>query len=663
MNYLNSFATVAFLGLAALNATAQEATLNMDPPPGTYEELPTEFTLTVEGPELVKANPLAGNYVTFITPDGSRIAAQGLTLAENTVTFKPQATVPLDVEGDYTIELKANALNLTWPDGTTTKTQLTNFVYTVRQPYTAIVTVDPAPGEYETLPGEFTFTIEGPEKIAKNIIGGGNPGAVITPDGTTRQLTGVFTDNTVKCTIPSDIPLDTNGEYTIMLRGNSLNYTWADGTKTKSVDTSFVYSVKGNGDTPDEPAGVAYDIKMIKTIPGLEPFDLKNKTLELLQLYFDKPNLKLDSAMKPVLTITGPNYKRTGILNPNMNMSTATVFKVSMADPEYNGTYTLTLPEGVLGDDTWYENHNEGHANAAVEIQFEVVGGLDPSEITTDLTFMPLVEPSNGGKVKDLSNIILSFDSYPYWADGTEFEVKRQSANGPEVKIPFGNAHPERGEGNEVRLVIEKNISLNKARYFIEIPEGSFWNEEHENDPDAGALNASISLEWQYSPILPDIQMISHVPATDARVASFNIGETGIIMDTTNNDVVTKMNVKVVEYPLDSEDGSGTTILSATSTDKTEDGAPCWINNTDSDIILNPDCFYECTIKLYMSSSTVILEELFEFYGAEPVGVSGLVAPQNDATVYTIQGFRVNRPITDLPAGMYIIGGKKVIIR
>lgn len=113
--------------------------------------------------------------------------------------------------------------------------------------YTATITIDPTPGNYDTLPTDFVFTIAGPVKVARNIVGGGNPMLVITPDGTSTQVNGtiVTTDSvsTVTCHLPESIPKGRNGNYTIRLRANSLNYTWSDGTRNKSVETDFIYKV------------------------------------------------------------------------------------------------------------------------------------------------------------------------------------------------------------------------------------------------------------------------------------------------------------------------------------------------------------------------------------------------------------------------------------
>ncbi|MDE6805467.1 MAG: hypothetical protein K2J05_01535, partial [Muribaculaceae bacterium] len=99
-------------------------------------------------------------------------------------------------------------------------------VLTVSAQETASVTISPAPGEYDLLPSEFVITIDGPSKIAKNVVGG-NPLLITSPSGVAQQLSGTYSENTVTCTLPvtSTFPLDENGEYTVAVRKNAITYT------------------------------------------------------------------------------------------------------------------------------------------------------------------------------------------------------------------------------------------------------------------------------------------------------------------------------------------------------------------------------------------------------------------------------------------------------
>lgn len=533
---------------------------------------------------------------------------------------------------------------------------------TVSAQQTANITLSPAPGDYETLPTEFVVTVEGPASISKNVLGG-NPMLITAPTGETQQLTGTYDGNTITCKISatSTLPLDAQGAYTVAIRKDAIKYNWEDGSSTKSVLTEFTYNVAGTGgETPDEPQDVVYDIQMIKTTPSLTPLDIQNKTIETLQLYFDKGDLEL--AEDAMVTISGPNYRQSAPLLFNMKTETTTCFKAFFEDPEYSGTYTLTIPEGVLGDKEWIADHQYGHANAAVNYEFTVEGGKDPSQITQDLTFNPISTPSIAAKVSNLDKVTLLFESTPYWNEETELEVGYKGDLQALQYSSFTTATIEKGNENEVVLVFAKPAA-NNGEYAITIPEGTFWNEEHEKDENAGSLNGEMNLHWMFVAAKPEVNVTGHTPATDAKVEAFLQAENAIIINTDNNDAVAALEFTVVAYSLVDDTAAPETIIeTTTSTDKTDDGALCWVNNTGADINLSEENFYEVSYSLLDSDGEVLADGLFEFYGAYTSGINSIGAEKNVNIVYNIQGIRVNSDTNYLPAGLYIINGKKTLI-
>ena len=527
----------------------------------------------------------------------------------------------------------------------------------------ATVSISPAPGDYEVLPSEFVLTIDGPSKIAKNITGG-NPLLLTSPSGATQQLTGTVSGNTVSCKLSSTstFPLNEAGEYKVTFRNKAIKYTWPDGTPAYNELTDFYYNVAGEGGgESNEPQEVVYDIELQKTVPSLKPLDLEMKTIETLQIYFNMGNLEIASDVDATVTISGPNYKQTTILRPNMVMETATCFKALFTDPEYNGTYTLTIPEGILGDKTWIENHEYGHANAAVNYEFTVEGGKDPSEITVDLTFNPFVNPTVGTKVGSLSEVSLLFDTTPYWNADTELKVGYKADPQSLSFSSFTTAKIEKGEGNEVKLVLDKK-AVHRGEYSITLPEGTFWNADHETDVNTGSLNSAMNLYWNVSPVIAEVNVTSHVPATDAKVASFPAGQPGIIINTDNNDAVAELSIQVVSYALDSDSATPVTLISTTSsTEKTEDGAPCWVNNTGADIPLSESKYYEVTYSLLDADGNVLADGLFEFYGDYETGINSIES-EKQVVIYNLQGIRIDKDANALPAGFYIINGKNTLM-
>lgn len=507
----------------------------------------------------------------------------------------------------------------------------------------ANVSISPAPGEYETLPTEFVLTIDGPVSIKKNITGG-NPLLITAPSGTSQQVTGTFSGNTVTCKIPSTstLALDESGDYIVALRKDAITYTWEEGTPTKSELTEFTYTVKGSSQGGgDEDNTVKYDIDLIKTTPSLNPLDLDMKTLETLQLTFNMGGLKIDPAASDnaMVTIAGPSYRQTAQLMPNMDTGTVTVFKAFFNDPKYDGKYTLTIPEGILGDEQWIENHELGHANAAVSLEFTVEGGLDPSTITTDLSFNPIVTPGVGTKVNEIKEVKLLFDTTPYWKEDLEFTVYYQSnLQSTGMGSEFTKATVKKGEGNAV--ILEFGETAEKSgQYAINVAEGTFWNEEHSINPNGGSLNGEQKLYWMVVVPQATVEVTSHTPATDAKVESFVNGEAGIVFDTDDNELVDTLEVKVTGYELDSENASPVTILSATSKEKTDEGLICWKNDTGADIILYDNYNYEVSYTLLDADGGKLAEGIFEFNGASKVAVAFEVTSHTPATDAKVAAF------------------------
>ena len=525
----------------------------------------------------------------------------------------------------------------------------------------AQVSISPAPGKYDTLPEEFVITVEGPESIKKNPAGP-NPLLIISPQGVRQQLSGIFSGNTITCYVPDAYVKDDQGEYKVIYQANAINYIWPGGSKGVSEEIEYTYDVVGvEKEDPNVPKPIEYDVEMIKTIPNLRPLDLELREINTLQLYFNMGNLKLDPKADALVTITGPNYYGSSTLVPGMNMPTATVFNASFNNPKYDGEYTLTISQGILGDEIWINDHTMGHANAEVTYTFTVEGGEDPSTITKDLTFNPRVTPANSSKVSDLSNITLAFNSLPYFDTEAEIEViYRADLSEDGVDTPFGTAKLTRGEDNNLILSINPT-PRSIGQYSLTLPEGIIWNEQHEADEEAGALNSEMPLSWFLSTPQTNLEVTGHIPATDQYVGMFVAGSECIVIMTNVTDEVASADFELIEYKLDDETAAPKTLVDATSTSFNKDGYICWINNTGSDIELMSDCYYEVSYTLYNADGRTLVSDMFEFYGDLSVGVEGITIDANNAKIFNLQGIEVKGD--NLPAGIYIKNGKKLIIR
>lgn len=681
MNKLYAFTTGLALALASIGASAQEGvTVTLDPAPGTFEELPTTISLTFEGEidgqaiTSLKKNIIGGNPALLVNPAGQKNECQGV-FSDNTVTLtmpKSSATFDNTLSGEYTLSLRTGGFNYIMEDGTKVKPSEMSWTYTLgSMPQEGLtVTIDPAPGTYEELPSSFTLTFDGELDgktlafVSKNTLV--QTCRIVDPNGKALRLTGAFETGSKSVTVnlpasPGEFNPQLNGDYVLELQAGGVYYNWEDGTKEKCEKREYTYTQQSESIIDPADQDVVYDITVIKTVPST-PVDISMKTFETLQIIFDKGGLQAKE--DATVSITGPSYSYTVPLQYIMTGTDATYFKgLFPNDPEYNGEYILHIDQGVVGDAIWMANNEKGHANAEVNYTIVVEGGKDISEMTKDLSFTPVISPAQGGKVSVLDKITFTFPEKVYYNESTTIQVGKVVDLQSGSSTPFATATLSRISDTEVELVLDQ-IPTSKASYQIKLAEEIFWNEAAEQNAEGAKYNPAMSLSWMLVPESSvTVNVVSHTPATDAYVGAFN-GTEDIVIDTDNNDAVASMRLTVTGYELENDMTMPETILNdVESTAKTASGAICWGAGAES-ILLKQGFYYKVDYKLYNTAGNEIAYGSFDFYGSGTDGVEGIEAENAGAEViYNLQGVRVNRTAAELPAGIYIINGKKLVVK
>ena len=530
------------------------------------------------------------------------------------------------------------------------------------------VTVDPAPGTYEELPTTFTLTFGGEldgktlASVSKNILT--QTCRIVDPNGNALRLAGTFNADgkSVSVTIPAstgEFNPQLNGDYVLELQEGGVYYNWEDNTKEKCEKREWTFTLENSSIVDPADQDVVYDLNVIKTVPG-SPVDITMKTFETVQVIFDKGGLQAKEGAK--MSITGPSYSYTVPLQYIMADGSNTWFKgLFPNEPEYNGEYLLHIDEGVVGDAIWMANNEKGHSNA--EVNLTIVGGKDISELTKDLSFTPTLDLDQGGKVSALDKITFTFPEKVYYDESTELKVGRMLDLQATVASPFGIATLSRISDTEVELILDP-VPDARASYQIKLPEAIFWNEAAEEGTEGAKYNPAMSLSWLLVPeTFVTVNVVSHTPASDEYVGSFN-GTEDIVIDTDNNEVVASMILTVTGYELDNDAAMPVTILNdVVSTEKTESGAICWSAKGEP-VVLKEGYFYTVDYKLYDETGSQVASGSFDFYGSGTDGIAGIEAENGAAQViYNLQGVRINRTASELPAGIYIINGKKLVVK
>lgn len=530
----------------------------------------------------------------------------------------------------------------------------------------ATLTFDPAEGStLKEFPETITITVDGPASVKKNIAVG-NPIILTLPDGTTSQMQGAFSGNTVTLTALKTLDRTQKGDYQVQLKKNGITYSWADATSSKCDEYIFTYTIEGEStEDPDTPVDedVKFDIVLNSTVPNIttKPLEVDMRTLQTLQMYFSGANLNVTS--DATATISGPSYSYTVSLAYNMGSMDGKQTNIKAmfpSDPVYNGEYTLTIPQGVIGDAVYLADHNKGHANAAVDLKFTVTGGKDQSEMTEDLSFNPSVTPGPTTKRTELNEVVLTFPSKVYYDESTILKVGVKYDQQAMGFSNYGTATLTRLSDTEVKVNFEPLPEAGRmAEYCLTLPKGTFWSEEHEADAQKGALNSDQQLTWYIVVSSVTMDVISTEPKTNTHVGIIPVGYR-VSVNTTDNARVAGISLTVNYYDPASETEGTTLLLSGSSDKKDENGVIYWENET-KDYLLELGFIYDIDYTLTDVEGKELWTGTISIIGNGDTGVSLVGSEAGEKVVYDLLGRRVDN--ASVTPGLYIINGKKVIVK
>ncbi|MDE7160617.1 MAG: hypothetical protein K2O24_07230 [Muribaculaceae bacterium] len=196
------------------------------------------------------------------------------------------------------------------------------------------------------------------------------------------------------------------------------------------------------------------------------------------------------------------------------------------------------------------------------------------------------------------------------------------------------------------------------GNYEIYIPEATFRNAAEEAD----ATNFSSELYYHYHKRQPKVITVTEkIPAQNAELYGFDTGE-GITIVTDPRGMAARMELELTSYPVEDYQYEGGIILLRTeTTTRNEEGDICWIND-GPEIEFSKDRRYEVRFILFDAEGTALRQGAIEYnYPADSVGIDTITGSESERKVYNIQGMRLGNDIDALPAGLYIIDGKKVV--
>lgn len=289
------------------------------------------------------------------------------------------------------------------------------------------------------------------------------------------------------------------GTYVLTIpEGTFGDADWRQDPKTghanREIKVYFMVSANGNITT-------AYDIDITSVTPANDAtVSIANDTP--VSISFTAPGeLGFFPQQKIGVACPGAEYNGFAIINSAETADDVTTFNLSLDTPiTVNGEYTLTFPEGLIGDADYIANWANGHSNKAFTTSFIVEGGADQPETTKyDLAYT--VTPENGSQLPIKEKVFISFE-FPEGTVPTE-DSPRASLQSSQANY-FLTVLFQKGEKNGTFTLNYATAPKREGTYTISIPEGLFFNE---------ALNSySPAIELAY--IIQDTA-IDEIPTDD----------------------------------------------------------------------------------------------------------------------------------------------------
>lgn len=454
-------------------------------------------------------------------------------------------------------------------------------------------------------------------------------------------------DNKLKITF--DKTITAAGTYTLAV-GDSVLYTGTQYDAEPNAPVEFTYYIDG------EAVSATDDIEAVTISPASE--SVVQMIDEIAIEFFDPndpegdyPDLYLNSYMSNAITVFDRvNRIQVGSGSAMVSKGNRKMVLVKLDKPvAADGVYMVEMPAGTVGDmDYINSGYAGGRCNSTIICLYEVKSDAGQNNITVD--------PADGSEVESLSRIRITFND-------EEFATPTWASIYGEVRDAAGNLITTTDDGNfgdtDNQVVFAlKNEITDAGTYTVTFPEGMITLGEW-GDIMVGELKFTYIIGG--GGVTPSDVVTD--PADGSEVEKLN---TIIITFNNYEDCAPSYN----DYPklLNEADE----IVTGADVDF---GGTDWIPYNYCKIMLNEEVTTPGTYTLDIPAATFTLDGedspamQFTYIVKGASGVSGVYTEEADRyDVYTISGVRVmsteeKEALNGLNSGLYIINGKKVIIK
>ena len=415
-----------------------------------------------------------------------------------------------------------------------------------------------------------------------------------------------------------ETPITEAGTYNVVLDENTVTYGEGFGQSNNEAKIYIPYTIL------EKPQAV---ITVENTDPASES---KVESISDITITFSEPvygdNLYVELYNKANYT----TFFGTMTINPkNRTMAVASFDNITE-----EGTYTLELPEGLVGDETWYQNNGTtGKTNATTILYFTVGngGGSEASDWTTD--------PANGSTVTSIKTIHVWNNTVSEMGCGSgKITVKK---DGVEIEKIADTSYGI--DWNELVITTSQEYTEDGV-YTFEAPEGFFVDGSGNALPAVtftytiGNGGGSETSDWTTDPADGStVTSIKTIHVWNNTVSEMGCGSGKI---TVKKDGVEIEKIADASFGYDLNE-----LVITTSQEYTEDGVYTFEA---------PEGFFLDGFGNALPAVT------FTYIIGTGTGINSVATDIDGASVYSIGGIKMNGKNL---RGLYIINGKKTVLK
>lgn len=450
-----------------------------------------------------------------------------------------------------------------------------------------------------------------------------------------------------------------DGTYTFSVpRGAFGDAAYKEDQMTGTANREYSLDIEFTGGEPAPEPTVVYDLGVTSTKPAEGVVDLSMITWEVTNIgvgaaYNVRPGVQV------TLSNEAAGYSQTAPLREGYVMgATRTMLFTNGKEPTVNGTYVLTIPEGSFGDEEWLADPETGHTNPEIKLYYRVtgVGGTDAEYDIEVATVTPAADGTADISEEPLTVSFTAPGELGFYPN-SKLTLKCADANYSGVAVI---KTAETADGVTTFTTELNNPVLVNGTYTLSIPEGVFGDAEYVENCATGHGNAAFTStftvtggEGQKEPVKYDL-IPEVTPSSDSVLYP---GQLDVI---------------VFVFPA----GTRPTSDSARATMRCAEA-----NYFDTAYFINgeADGTYELRYGTKPSRDGVYTLTLLEgtFADADDAhqnpeivysfdfrtsGIDGILSDEEAAAgVYTVNGVYVGDSTENLPAGIYVLKGRKIV--